>query len=675
MTRQTGVLRLAGIGLLLSVLLAAGARAQGAELPAKAGVVSHIKVLSDKVDDVSSLEAWKASCIKPGMTNEEKGIAIWRTVVKYRHQTAPPNEFLQNENNVHDVMKTINVYGYGMCCCASANVEQLARYIGWEARGWAITLHSVPEVYYDNAWHLLDGSLMNVFRTPDAGLASVADIAKAVADWHEANPGYRGDDGKLRKFAAKGNWSKNGPALLATNEHYGVDGPNAAGWHGWSSTMIEYDNAKKHFPYEYGYSQGYQVNVQLRPGERLTRNWFNKGLHINMDGSGDAPGGILKNRAEISLQRQLGDIAPGRIGNGTLEYDVLRIAGNPPADGTFRSGALAADNLAAKAEDGKDPAVHLKDAAAPGLLVIRMPSSYVYLSGELSFRAVVGAGGRIAASFSDNNGLDWTEIADVTTTGEQTVDLKPLCYRRYDYRLKLEMTGAGTGLDSVKITHDIQHSQAPLPALAEGKNTITFSAGPQEGTITIEGATDPSRKGKQLIAADFHPEMKGADPKLLRVKEYDEAGGSVTFPVETPGDLKRIRFGAHYRARDAREGWLLQVSFDGGKTFREAGKMMGPKPGSCVYVSFDGIPPGTRKALVRYQSTRQRNTLCIFDFRIDADYAEPQGGFRPVRVTYVWDEGGAEKRDVHVAALPSDTYVITCETRPLMKSLIVELAE
>ena len=31
------------------------------------GGVSHIKVLSDKVEDVSSIEAWKNSFIKPGM--------------------------------------------------------------------------------------------------------------------------------------------------------------------------------------------------------------------------------------------------------------------------------------------------------------------------------------------------------------------------------------------------------------------------------------------------------------------------------------------------------------------------------------------------------------------------------------------------------------------------------
>jgi hypothetical protein len=65
----------------------------------------------------------------------------------------------------------------------------------------------------------------------------------------------------------------------------------------------------------------------------------------------------------------------------------------------------------------------------------------------------------------------------------------------------------------------------------------------------------------------------------------------------------------------------------------------------------------------------------LLGFRIDADYAEAHGGFRPVKVTYVWDEVGEEKRDVHVAKSPRETYTVTCLKPPLMKSFTVELAD
>jgi hypothetical protein len=60
--------------------------------------------------------------------------------------------------------------------------------------------------------------------------------------------------------------------------------------------------------------------------------------------------------------------------------------------------------------------------------------------------------------------------------------------------------------------------------------------------------------------------------------------------------------------------------------------------------------------------------------RIDADDRQPHGGFRPVKVTYVWEEGGLEKRDVHVATQPLEIYRIVCQSKPAMKSIVLELA-
>jgi hypothetical protein len=427
--------------------------------------------------------------------------------------------------------------------------------------------------------------------------------------------------------------------------------------------MQEYDGTLgkggKPFLYEYGYSQGYQVNVQLRPGERLTRNWSNRGLHVNGKG-GEAPGCLTGKTGAGSLvyTPAYGDLAPGRVGNGTLAYDV------PLKGGGYRTGALAAENL-------EESAVRVHDPARPASLVLRMPSSYVYLTGTLTFTAAVGKDGSVVVSFSDNNGLDWREVASVTSSGERRVDLSKLVLRRYDYRLKFEFRGAGTGLDALKIVHDIQHSQRPLPALGQGDNVITFSAGSSEGTVTVEGATDLAQKGKQLVYTNFHPEVSGFEKNLF----IGSTGkGVLTFPVATPGDLLRLRFGAHYRARDARDGLDYQVSFDGGKAWKTVGRAAGPTPGDCKYLVFTDVPAGTREALVRYAGTSQ-NATGIFNFRIDADYREPFGGFRPVRVTYAWEEDGQPKRHVHVARKPEETYTIRCAAKPVMKSIVLELAE
>jgi len=646
-------------------LCAAECRLEGAEA---VGVVSHVKVLSDKVPDVSSLEAWKRSCLKEGMSDQKKALAVWETVVRFQHQDAPPLEYLHHENTVLDPIKLFNVYGYSFCSVASAEVQALARYAGLEARGWSIRAHIVPEVLWGGRWHMLDASLINYFPKPDGQIAGVEEIVQAVKAWLQEHPEYRGNGDKLAAFHREGGWTgwKRGPALLSACPWFGWDGWLPAATHGWYSTMQEYDGSTLSL-YESGYSQGYQVNVQLRPGERLTRNWSNRGLHVNQRGGGDAPGCLTGKVGEGSLRYspKFGDLAPGRVGNGTLQYDV------PLAGGSWRLAALRAENLASKAEEPRGPAVHVRDPARPGVLELRMPSSYVYLSGTLAVEAAIGSGGRVAVAVSTNNGLDWQPVAELKTSGRREIDLAGSVFCRYDYRLRLTLEGRGTGIEALRLTHDVQHSQRPLPALDKGKNIIRFSAGPQEGTVTIEGSTDPGNKAKQLVYTDFHPIAEGVGGPLMRVQG---SSGQITFPIATPGEMTRLRFGCFYRARDAADRWDLEVSFDNGKTFRTVAKAEGPKVFGARYVTFSEIPPGTTRAMVRYTGL-QRNTVCTFDFRIDADYREPHGGFLPVKITYVWEESGQERTDVHVAFRPEETYEILCPQRPTMKRLVVELAQ
>src|SRR4051795_12439527 len=54
------------------------------------GVVSHLNLVSDKSQDISTLEAWKKTYITDGMSDQDKAIAIFNTVVRYRHQANPP---------------------------------------------------------------------------------------------------------------------------------------------------------------------------------------------------------------------------------------------------------------------------------------------------------------------------------------------------------------------------------------------------------------------------------------------------------------------------------------------------------------------------------------------------------------------------------------------------------
>src|SRR5688572_25244854 len=184
------------------------------------GVVSHIKVVSDKVPDVSTLEAWKKSIITDKMTDEDKALAIWRTITIFQHQNSSVKELLHNEGSLTDVMKVIHVYGHSYCGMAAAHAITLARYLGLEARGWTINAHVVPEIKWDGAWHLLDPSLIVYFPKADKKIAGVEEIIAGVKEWYEKNPefwdGKKGNEAKLRKLHQEGGWQgwKKGPEIL-----------------------------------------------------------------------------------------------------------------------------------------------------------------------------------------------------------------------------------------------------------------------------------------------------------------------------------------------------------------------------------------------------------------------------------------------------------------------------
>ena len=179
---MSSLLRLAAVLLLAAPVLSAQERKLVApRSPDQVGVVCHVKVVSDKVPDMTNLDTWKKAFIKDGMSDAEKAMAVWKTVRTFQHQEAPPNEFLQQELAVQDPFKIFNVYGYCMCCCCSALIESLNRLDGREARGRILNNHSVPEVRDADGWHMYDCSLLNYFPKPDGTVAGVDEISDSIA--------------------------------------------------------------------------------------------------------------------------------------------------------------------------------------------------------------------------------------------------------------------------------------------------------------------------------------------------------------------------------------------------------------------------------------------------------------------------------------------------------------
>src|SRR5260370_22027893 len=218
---------------------------------------------------------------EPNMSDAERARAVWTAAVKYRRPRPPPDEQLAADWEAHDPVKLFNSYGYCMCCCSSALIEALNRLDGREARGRILNGHSVAEVRYGDGWHMYDASLLTYFPKPGSGdVASVDEIAAAVAHWYVKNPHFKGKPTQLAEFMRGDQWSgwKEGPALLADCPFYD-QGFFPARTHGWNDTMVEYD--RKCEVYEYGYQVGHRALFSLGPSESFVREAGNRGLHAN----------------------------------------------------------------------------------------------------------------------------------------------------------------------------------------------------------------------------------------------------------------------------------------------------------------------------------------------------------------------------------------------------------
>ena len=624
----------------VAALLVAALPAVAAEPPARIRL-HNLKILSDHIDDVSTPENILASFVKPGMSDAERALALWKVSVRYRHQTAPPNEYLAADWDVHDPVKLFNVYGYCMCCCSSSLIEALNRLDGREARGRILNGHSVSEVRYGNGWHMCDASLITYFPKADGSIASVDEISAAVRGWHVRHPGYRGNGAKLVDVMRRDGWlgwKSAGPELLATCPHYKL-GYFPARTHGWDATMVEYD--RKSEEYEYGYHVGHRALMSLRPGESFVREAGNRGLHVNRAEMPDWP--TLKQRAPTEDLVYVKDFLPGYNG-GVVANGYHRYAPDL-ASKDLVAGADLCENM-----QFRNGSLRPQVASQPAVLVVPMVSPYVYLGGRVKLKATrTTAGDTVKLSLSTNNGRTFTPLwAAEVGTPESTVDLGSRVLRRYAYWLKIELHAAsenGAAFEALQIENDIQHAPRTIPWLGKGSNTISVAAD-----------RDPTLASR-AIACRISPDPafdKNESTTTLGVTfdnlDVRDGGcwwkggiGTMTVPIETPGDLAALRFSAQIRARGAKDLIKMLVSFDGGTSWREAARMAGPTPGRTGAFRFGDVPQSTRKALFRFEMSGN-NTAGVFNFRIDADYRDPKATtFRPFEVVHRWKEGGEEK--------------------------------
>jgi hypothetical protein len=105
-------------------------------------------------------------------TDREKALALHHFLVDARTHGLPAHP----GDELHDPVRWLNSYGYGLCDDAATALVRMARAVGLEARAWDLQGHVVAEVFFDGQWNLLDPDGEVYYARPDGSLAAVDEV-------------------------------------------------------------------------------------------------------------------------------------------------------------------------------------------------------------------------------------------------------------------------------------------------------------------------------------------------------------------------------------------------------------------------------------------------------------------------------------------------------------------
>jgi hypothetical protein len=449
------------------------------------------KIVSNHTIDTSTPETIVDSIIKPGMTSEEKALAIWRFCWKHTYHWPAPKEDGRSNHEldvVFDALKQLNVYGYTYCFAIRSLGEALYEAAGMEARSCGIGGHVLGEVYFDGKYHLLDHEQRGFSRMPDGVIASLADYRGHARDLI-LNP-----TGPSRPFFPAGKAPKVPYEQKLIITGYLLN-------HG----LHYYQHDK--------YRTTHSMNIGLRPGERFIRGWGNIGkwhwipgltAAYKNDSYGDPWKGPCDRYTDLYEEAPRDeDGKPLTFANGLMIYRPDLGSGRQD----YRDGVYREENIDS-AGSGFGPRERGRSASAD--FRVRLPYVIVGWPGDIDaekpkirgaavvsahiFRRAEADSVRILVSTDD--GTKWTPVWSATETGEfdMTADLSRWVEGKYVYLVRFELRTADKPQDAriVRLGIDTacQLNSAVLPAVRSGLNrmTVTSDAGPDVYDETIHYA-------------------------------------------------------------------------------------------------------------------------------------------------------------------------------------------
>ncbi|MBM3497820.1 MAG: hypothetical protein FJX74_04030, partial [Armatimonadetes bacterium] len=593
-------------------LLALGFTAAG---PRAAASVYNLKVVTDASPDYSDLDSLIHSATGSRQTPEEKLWALFYWNHQARRQCSP---MVVHGLACTDPIRQFSDFGYTMCSTIAGVNCALWDAMGFRARYWDITNHTVPEVEYGGRWHMYDNSLSALYTLCDGvTIAGVEDI------------------GKTQGCALSGGLQE--PGHIA--KRHCLTATSANGFLTGSDTARDLDqeyrcfnpNGLKYRPYYYDWDRGHRYILNLRSDESYTRYYSPQG---------DSPGFYVPLAGK--------DPDDGRF---RLRGNGLRTVGPLVTSSMLAQAAQSVTGLQPVGLEGLGPV----EPGVPGDAVFKLEGANVITSLRMDARFHRGTDVDVnAIALSTTNGLTWHEVWRNGEVGERSVDLTWVdeVNGSYEVLVKVTLLGKAAATDaqlkSLRFETTTMLNAKTQPRLLPGRNTVYVEAGEQLGSIVLwpdlqgENWKPYAVAHENIVSETQHPGYMGV---MHAVKPDQEA--YVVFRLDAPGDLKRLTYGGRLYNRAPNARIDFRHSFDGGKTWTTAYSLTDTQmPWDVIHYESVEAPPGTRSALVKYVlngSEAGTNACSLYAVRMEVGYQPPDAGITPLAVTFNWSERQADR--------------------------------
>ncbi len=587
--------------------------------------VCNLRVVTDASPDYSDLPSLVHSVTAKWATPEEKCRALfyWNHIA--RRQTAP---MLLHGVELTDPIRQFNDYGYTMCSTISGINCAIWHHLGLRARFWDISLHTVPEVFYDGRWHMYDNSMSALYTLCDGKtLAGVEDIGKEGAC---ALSGGRTEPGHIARYHC----------LNATGPNGFLTGADTARSLEEEARCFK-TNGLKYRYYYFNWDYGHRYILNLKASESYTRFYRSLGASAEY---------YVPNKGKDPDDRY------HLRGNGVWHYRP-ELAGSESGKEFY-----SARNLRSGPE-GLTPV----QAGEPAEVIFKIQGANVITSQHLraQFNCPTNDG-QTTVAVSTDNGLHWHPVWTAAGTGNQAADetvTEPV-NGAYEVLVKVTLSAATSGgfagLKAFDAETTTMLNAKTQPRLNLGKNTVFIGAGPQTESIVFWPELQAGKykqhvvKEKNIASTRQHPEYQGT---VYSARALEEA--YLVYRLDAPGDLAQVTFGGRFHNRAAGSHIDLFYSLDEGKTWTKSWSLRRTTPPwDVIHYETAQIPPRHRSVWVKYgmDTTEASPDGCsIYAVRLEADYVPGDTAFKPLEVTFDWSERQADRSLVersHTQTIP-----------------------